>query len=268
MKNEDQFAPAWRRLYSDAFLVCSLMDCLCDQASSVHAWGETIARLDLSIVVAGAPGEGRLDLILDAIQKIQDVHLPVLSDQRTGYISPPKPLSETPLPTATQAIPCLRTIPSFSAFHSGLHSKPFILRNFASAWPAVSDHKWASKTYLKSVAGEGRIVPIEIGSDYRTDDWSQEMMSWNTFLDYLFPDDKGNILGKRDILYLAQHDLFKQFPALRGDVVIPDYVYSDLSPPEYFPQYRSPTNKDGFVMNVWLGPEKTVSPAHTVSRIP
>lgn len=269
MKSEGPYASVWRRLYSDAFLVHSMMDCLSEHTPASQTWEKTIERLDMTIVVAGAPGEGRLDLILDAIQRIQEEHLPFntrLYERQSDYLLFPIPSLDLPLASAAQPVLCLASVPSFSAFQSELHLKPFIIRNFASTWPAVSDNKWTSKAYLKNVAGVGRIVPIEIGSDYRTEDWSQDMANWSSFIDYLFPDAESDAAQKRKLLYLAQHDLFKQFPALRGDIIIPDYVYSVLPPPEYFPQYRSPANEDGFVSNVWIGPKKTVSPAHTVSR--
>lgn len=62
---------------------------------------------------------------------------------------------------------------------------------------------------------------------------------------------------------MAQHDLFRQFPALERDVVVPDYVFSAPEAPQDMPLYAAPPNEEGFVMNAWLGPEGTLSPAHT-----
>lgn len=47
--------------------------------------------------------------------------------------------------------------------------------------------------------------------------------------------------------YLAQHPLFEQIPALRGDIVTPDYCLTG--------QLRS--------TNAWFGPAGTVTPLHT-----
>ena len=68
-------------------------------------------------------------------------------------------------------------------------------------------------------------------------------------------------------MYHAQHDLFKQFSALRDDVIVPDYVYASPPPPDYYVNYRPPATEDGYIVNAWLGPAGTVSPAHTVCAI-
>jgi lysine-specific demethylase 8 len=130
----------------------------------------------------------------------------------------------------------------------------------------MQEHPWASTDYLRFVAGPGRIVPIEIGSDYRNDDWTQTLMDWDDFLTAL--DSQGlEHQNKHDVLYLAQHNLLKQFLALRTDVIVPDYIYASVSPPVDFPGYEPPANDEQLVINAWLGPGGTVSPAHTVCSI-
>ena len=258
---------AWRRLYGDTLLIYSLMDCLSGHPISSNKLEQAIARLDMIIVIAGAPGLGRLDVILGIIRKIQETHFPTISYRQNDclFLSLHKSL---PAPAnARKKVPCLLDIPPLAAFLGEQHHTPFILRGFADDCPAVAERKWASKSYLKNIAGPGRIVPIEVGSDYRTDEWSQELISWDTFLDYLFPEESSRSARIHDVLYLAQHDLFKQFPGLVGDIIVPDYVYSELQPPDYFPQYRPPANEEALVKNVWFGPEKTISPAHTVRPI-
>jgi lysine-specific demethylase 8 len=164
---------------------------------------------------------------------------------------------------------------------------------------------WGSNEYLRAVAGRGRVVPVEIGKDYRVDEWSQEMMNWETFLQKIeverwstdsqpshssfkseklpvsenYPDAptkprsswRANPGANPDeideaIVYLAQYSLFKQFPKLRDDIVVPDLVY--YAPSSDYPNYRPPQTEDendeGTIINAWLGPGCTVSPAHTV----
>lgn len=72
--------------------------------------------------------------------------------------------------------------------------------------------------------------------------------------------------GDASVLYLAQHNLLSQFPSLRDDIVVPDYVYSCPPAPPDYPDYRPPGNDDQLVVNAWLGPKGTISPAHTVSK--
>ncbi|KAJ7184296.1 Clavaminate synthase-like protein [Mycena filopes] len=203
--------PCWRYLHTDASIASAL----------VSPPSDAVAKLDAAIIVSGA-GEGRLDLILDIIQRIQSDHWPPSSQlipqftevtlSREDGLGPP--------------IPCLATPPSLAAFQSREHNRPFILRAYARHWPALKERPWASTEYL--------LVPVEVGRDYRTDDWTQKLVSWDTFLASLdSTDDKP--------LYLAQHSLLMQFPTLRADIEVPDYL----------------------VINAWLGPAGTVSPAHT-----
>ncbi|KAI6007847.1 hypothetical protein EDC04DRAFT_2781048, partial [Pisolithus marmoratus] len=66
--------------------------------------------------------------------------------------------------------------------------------------------------------------------------------------------------GRRN--YLAGRT---QFPILREDITVPDYVYMSPGPPVSYPNYRPPSNEDQLVINVWFGPKGTISPAHTVN---
>jgi lysine-specific demethylase 8 len=151
-------------------------------------------------------------------------------------------------------------------FQKTASQHPFILRGYVCDWPAMKGRPWASSNYLRSIAGPGRIVPIEVGSDYRNEDWTQKMMTWEDFLMALDSQSRAH-QNQSDVLYLAQHDLLKQFPALRADILVPDYIYACLSSPADFPGYKPPCNDEQLVINAWLGPGGTVSPAHTVSLI-
>ncbi|KAK7035734.1 leucine-rich repeat-containing protein SOG2 [Favolaschia claudopus] len=230
----------WRRLHTDASILSAL------QFSPLDA----VAKLDTAIIVSGAAGEGRLDLILDIIQHIQSESLRQatyahLVPRSIPPISPSKPEVD---------IPSLATPPSFTVFQSHQHQAPFVLRGFARAWPALNEHPWASIDYLRSVAGPGRVVPVEIGCDYRMDDWSQKLIAWDEFLDSLDTEDAVHPM------YLAQHSLFMQLPSLRADIDVPDYVYAAVPRPSECPP---PQNDEQLVINAWLGPRGTVSPAHT-----
>lgn len=226
-----------------------------------------VSRLDHALIIAGAPGQGVQSLIQHLILRTQAEHLP----QKPFEYSPRlatrptiSPSAQIPaLSTSFGTIPRLTDPPSLSVFRSELLNKPFILTGFASDWPAMNEHPWHSIDYLRFVAGRGRVVPVEVGKDYRTDDWTQRMMSWDGFLDALEKDSTHS----QTTLYMAQHNLFSQFHALREDIVIPDYVFTSPQAPATYPFYRPPNNEEELALNAWLGPPGTVSPAHTVCPI-
>ena len=222
---------------------------------------EAVAVLDRAIIIAGAPG--RLEITHELIKHIQDNHLTLVPLELSPGCSAQQPLAEMYHPnTFSATVPCIHPPPS--VFGREWFEKPFVLRNYGHVqnWKALST--WASIEYLRSVAGPGRIVPVEVGKDYRTEEWTQQLMSWDAFLQSLdFP---GHVARPQsDILYLAQHNLLMQFPALEGDIGIPEYVYTCPDPPSCYPSYKPPGNIDQLVINVWLGPRGTISPAHTVS---
>lgn len=218
---------------------------------------QAVATLDLAIIIAGAYGVGRMMLITDAITRIQ-------SDIRQNEdFKMPLPVQAKPYPpySVRTMIPCLSP-PSFISFQSTFSSAPFILRNYAQSWPALTDRPWRLASYLRSVAGPGRVVPVEVGADYRLAEWKQDIISWDVFLSSLDFEDCPRSTTDLNIFYLAQHDLMKQFPSLRDDILVPDYVYASLTAPEC-PGYQPPLN-EGVLFNTWLGPGGTISPAHTV----
>lgn len=70
-----------------------------------------------------------------------------------------------------------------------------------SHWKALNS--WRNIDYLMRVAGN-RTVPIEIGSRYTEEDWSQSLVTFADFLRSHFSN-KSEKIG-----YLAQHQLFEQ----------------------------------------------------------
>ncbi|KAB0792258.1 hypothetical protein PPYR_14217 [Photinus pyralis] len=132
--------------------------------------------------------------------------------------------------------------PSIEHFNEN-HFKPCypaVLKDCISHWPAVT--KWPDVNYLLELAGS-RTVPIEIGSHYADENWTQKLMSLREFI-------YDHYLDSSSLGYLAQHNLFDQIPELREDIRVPDYC--------------ALAREEGVDpdVNAWLGPEGTVSPLH------
>ncbi|KAG9018707.1 hypothetical protein FRB90_010321 [Tulasnella sp. 427] len=252
-------------LFQLASMYTSLLDTLVhmNSASSQDeaTYKTAIARLDRAIILTG--GDRYADLLEDIIKCIQDTYLPLETPQSSSAeagldeagsmgTEPPRllPLSSIPIPAINA--------PSLSSFQREHSAHPFIVKSYASEWPALTSHPWRSLEYLRGVGGRGRVVPVEVGGDYRASGWTQTLMDWEAFLDDIFtPADSA-----KSKLYLAQHSLLRQFPALRRDMEIPDYVYAELDPPNNWSTYRPPMNDEQLVINAWLGPQQTMSPAH------
>ncbi|KAF8654239.1 hypothetical protein AX16_003760 [Volvariella volvacea WC 439] len=247
----------WRRLHTDASILRSFFNLDSNTAKPA------IQLLDHAIIISGAADYLRLDIIHQVIHEIQRTFFPDFTPFQARQLSQiPLIDSIIKLDTAHRPILSLDHPPSLSAFQSTFCAQPFILRGYARHWPAFNEHPWRSSHYLRSVAGPCRSVPVEVGHDYRTNDWTQCFMDWDAFLDTLSFSDQPEPKSQNEIHYLAQHSLFMQFPALQSDVVIPDYAYAYIDP-STFVDYQPPQNPEGVVCNAWLGPRGTTSPAHT-----
>ncbi len=266
----------WLRLYTDVSIglaLCDLADELAGPVNGGRALRRAVRCLDMAIIVAGAPGKHRSRMIQDLIRVLQ----------AGGHSAPAEPPSERPSKrrkrapsttaprlTAPQGIPEPAKPPSIPTFLDSAHGQPFILRGHAADWPAC--RRWANAADLLSRVGDGRVVPVEVGQSYTDENWGQQIIDFGDFLQYVgFADVPHDPVEAEDPLasrplYLAQHSLFKQFPDLVGDMIMPDYVYAEPPAPEHMPEYVKPGSADGLVTNVWIGPGegKVTSPAHTV----
>lgn len=258
--NFQEVSRQWLRLYTDASLLRSAVDLL---SPGPDAWREAVRRLDLTTIVAGSVGEGRSHWVQDLIREAQKNNArpatPLRPQKRVrhAHTQPEVHLSSW----AAASIREMDAAPSFDRYVSQEYNRPFIVRGYASSWPALT--RWKSAEYLLDTVGEGRVVPVETGLAYVDEDWGQTIMSFRTFLSRCGFDVEPEGRENR-VLYLAQHTLFKQFPQLERDFVVPDYVWADLKSEE--PNYE-PVDADLVpLINVWIGHSDghAISPAHTV----
>lgn len=109
-------------------------------------------------------------------------------------------------------------------------------------------------------------MPVELGGTYTGEGWRQELMTIGDFIgrfiepntgdEHPADNDDGGSLDTGGKAYLAQHQLFDQIPALRRDIVTPDYCALLLEDEE------DDRDAGSVAINAWFGPAGTVSPLH------
>ncbi|CED83519.1 Uncharacterized conserved protein, contains JmjC domain [Phaffia rhodozyma] len=245
-------------------------------------WETAVARLDMTLIVAGAPNrEETIHTLIEFIQRnylppsVRTSSLPAEPRNKRTKFTHDSPSEEHQLLLAPNPILSFDHAPSLSAYLNKYSQTPFIVRShlIETGWPAIceQDSTWKDKTYLVKAVGRGRIVPVEIGGEYTSEGWGQGMVPFEQFLDRVgwgscaawserYESDQE--ASKEPALYLAQHSLLNQFPVLRKDILLPDYVFS--GPEEDVPKgYKPPSNEEALVINVWVGGNGRSSPSHT-----
>ncbi|KAI9672096.1 MAG: hypothetical protein M1831_001909 [Alyxoria varia] len=337
----DQVPTCWRRCYEEASL-WALLGYLERNDNGPYEnrrkdWmAEALGRLDMIVIMTGAPGRRRLiESLLELLEscyadksaaesaagslsnevdeepptkKIRlsngggSFHMEAGSAAGSFPIPSIFPEVPTPLqPILSQPLPRLNR-PSITTFRSQMHCKcnPVILTTTVPHWPALT--RWRNPRYwMQRTHGGRRLVPVELGSSYTDEGWAQKIMPFGRFMEeHLLQsrrrndktaETQGSSIGEEEITnsdsrigYVAQHDLLTQIPALRNDVAIPDYCYIDpLEETQQTNEHGRPgkrnTNdssnhahaddEESFsepvdpLLNIWLGPANTVSPAHT-----
>jgi lysine-specific demethylase 8 len=217
-------------------------------------FANVVRVLDYALIISGGPG--RRSLTESTLQRLYSV----LPREPAPYVSRSLPCESPKALEMRHAIARAAHTMDVAEFqaHLEISLTPIIIPGAIDHWPAAT--KWSDVQYLLDCTLDGRrMVPIEIGSSYTDDGWSQKIISFAEFVEtYLVPN------KPVDVGYLAQHDLFTQIPTLREDILVPDYCYAtppsvhdDEGDTDEVRDYEAP------LMNAWLGPKGTKTPLHT-----
>lgn len=171
---------AWRQVYAFGCLLKTL--CLCQPPREATAVSAALRVCDMGLLM----GAAILGDILIRVAAILQAHL--VSGKRPDC-SPRQELPSTkkarcdhdaaPDVQLERAVPRLRC-PSLQHFqkHFLVPGRPVVLEGVADHWPCMK--KW-SVDYVREVAG-CRTVPVEVGSRYTDEDWSQTLMTVSEFI--------------------------------------------------------------------------------------
>jgi len=222
--------PGHRQIYQACQLLKVLLFLETEEDPDIEA---VFLPLDMALIVCGP--DGRILEILELIESVMkriDLSFPDIEEP-----------SFSEEPGQHPAVSALES-PSIETFL--LHAtQPFVLKLIVEDWSALK--KWSSLNYLSRQVGH-RSVPVEMGVDYRKVDWTQTIMTLNSFFTQFIVQTDPPCTA-----YMAQYDLLSVAPELASDVGEIDYCYLDLPSGPSAPVYR----------NMWIGGAGCFSPGHT-----
>ncbi|KAE9032596.1 hypothetical protein PR003_g9616 [Phytophthora rubi] len=247
--------PVWRQ----AFGLASVLQASC--LLRRHQSAECLEMLDMCLMMAGplAPPQTHA-LIARVEQQLEDEEIEARHFKKPRLAEVERVGDKVEAPELTFPVRRLE-MPTLEQFRREvmLRNEPVVITGAMEFWPALGraagpDRAWKDLRYLRRVAGR-RTVPVEIGSSYLGDDWGQELITLNEFLDrHIAPSDKD--VASKKLGYLAQHRLFDQIPALGRDIITPDYCTVQRV------EGGGDDDAEDITVNSWFGPGGTVSPLH------
>ncbi|XP_061761296.1 lysine-specific demethylase 8 isoform X2 [Nerophis ophidion] len=200
----------WRRVYSYGclFKVCAL----CGEEPAEEDLLQAVRTCDMGLLMGAAIMDDRLQALVQVLQKEVGKDTKNEKEREHPEVKRIKlACPNVPLIRKDLEIPRVKC-PSLESFKNNylLPLKAVVLEGTIEHWPALNEHPW-SVDYLRSVAG-CRTVPVELGSRYTDEEWSQRLMTLSEFIDRYVSkmsdtpqEDAATVCG-----YLAQHQLFEQ----------------------------------------------------------
>jgi hypothetical protein len=277
----------WRQIYCDSLILTTHYRILQIKGARSDAWvdalDEIVEKLDRAVIVAGGAGkmlgpqwiEQTLDLMEQVwISAEKDTERPRKRVKQNNAVDEARFSDAEPhgRPNLSQECPRYSgwSILQFEDYinQGDTDPKPIVFTDLIKSWPALQDSFWCKPGYLLSKTfGGRRLVPVEVGRSYVDEGWGQELISFKDYLKrYVDPTYDGkpekSAQSQPEIGYLAQHNLFRQIPALRNDIQVPDLCWADV-PGHPTDASKNQAPVDVPQLNAWFGPAKTITPLHT-----